>query len=216
MTKKNHDAQEHLPSKEWRTIEDEDGRILSVERRVQRDIPVKLTDEEKAQLADDICSTYLEDQKLDAEKKEWVSEWKSRKDKNAHIRAVKIVAVQTGFETRNVDCDEVLDHVTRSYSIRYGASQYCQRPMRDAEYLLGQPTLFEESLQAEVEQTNTKDALLVASADGKGVKVSKRGKRLSQNEELAKPVFSQRDADIAQVMREEQNVKTKVDHVAEF
>lgn len=200
--------------KEWLTSDNDDGSISTVSKRVQRELIVPLTDEEKARLAEDICSTYAEEIKLEAEKKDWLAGWKARKEKNNAVRANKIGAVSTGKEPRIVDCDEVFDHVSGTHYFFHGTLQHQVRPMRDAEYLIGQETLFDfESWAEELVQNVSEirpDAVLVASSDDSGTKVSKRVKKLKLT-----PIASERDRDIHQVIREETKAKTKVD-VSEF
>lgn len=180
---------------------------------MQRELLVALTDEEKARLAEDICTTYAEDTMLEAEKKDWIAGWKARKEKNNAVRANKIGAVSTGKETRLVDCDEVFDHVFRTHYFHYAGQQHQVREMRDAEYLVGQPTLFggDELEESELKQNVAEvrlDATLVASVDEKGTKVSKKLKTLT-----LKPIekLSDKDSEIQKVMREETNVRTKAD-----
>jgi hypothetical protein len=207
----------------WKRIESVEGHTRAVRRNVEQALWIPLTDEEKARLAEDMVETHAADLQLDAEKKEWLAEWKHRKEVVASRRAKKIAAVQTGREERVVDAVEYFDHDQRMHyfvaNVGGEAMVFHERPMKEQEFLVGQPTLFADTPAEEEGPTVTEvrpesiEATLVASSsDEEGTKVTKRGKRLQP---VAPGMTPSVGSELAEVMREERSVKGKVDHVTD-
>jgi hypothetical protein len=207
---------------DWSRVENEAGSTLYVFKRTEHELAIPLTDEEKARLAEDLAETYGEDQALDAEKKDWLAGWKSRKEQVAKRRTNKIVAINTGKERRIVEADEFFDHGRKvHYFVAAVGSEkalFLERPMKEAEFLVGMPQLFpgapaegedDEATVHEIRPGAVEGELVASSEDGKGTKLTGRGKRLQP---LGPGMSAHPDSDIGQVMREEKSARSKHDH----
>ena len=200
----------------WTRVESEAGSTLFVHKTVEQELAIPLTDEEKARLAEDMAETYGDDQKLDAEKKSWLADWKSRKEKVAKTRANKIAAINTGRERRIVEAQEFFDHGRK---LHYFVAQvgterqvFLERPMKEQEFLVGMPQLFPDAPTEgdgatvhEIRPGSVDGELVASSEDGKVTRLSKKAKR------EAEPTPAEVDSDVAQAIREETNRKTKKD-----
>lgn len=207
-------------SGEW-TAAGFDNKTTSVARFTKHELTIALTDEEKARLAEDIAQTYAEDLALDEEKKEFLAEWKAKKQHVASRRSNKISAVHTGKEKRIVECAEVYDHQAGAHYFLYARkneepSRYLERPMKEPEYLVGMPKLFVEEQPTESNVTEIRPAkssvegkLVATSEDGKVTKFAKPAKRYQPP---GPGMTVAPGSELDQVMREEKNPRTKHDH----
>lgn len=186
-----------------------------VYRLTNKFLSVDIEDEEKAVVAEQICETYLLDVRLEEEKKAWMESWKAKVQRNEDERSKLVDVIMTGKKVKDVECEEVFDHTDRSYYLLFEGNRYQERLMKDSEYLIGQPELF-DAHEPEALETNVAEirpgvtATLVASSDGKTTKVSKRFKQQLLN---LTPVNS--DEDLTNVIKDETNRKKKYDHVTD-
>lgn len=190
-----------------------DGSTLLVFRTVEQELNIALTEEEKANLGADLAGTYNEDAKLEDEKKEFMADWKARKARVQSVRMNKIYAIQSGKEKRIVECDETFDHSQRLHYYAYQHQEFNARPMKEQEFLVGAPTLFDAPLDALPQEPNASEAELVGSTDGNVTKLTGRGKRIQPLGPGMMPPPPPADRELQDVMREERSVRGKVDHV---
>lgn len=203
-------SQEHG---KWQQILNPSGLSLDkVTRQTKKFLAVEIEDEEKAVVAEEICETYLLDVRLEEEKKAWLEKWKEKVQANEAERAKLVDVIMTGKRLKEVECLEVFDHTDRSYYLLHKGDRYQERLMKDSEYLIGQPELFDNHIDEPPAESNVAEirpgATLVASSDGTTTKVSKR---LKQQINL-KPVHNN---EINEVFNEETNRKKKFDHVTD-
>lgn len=203
-------SQEHG---KWQQILNPSGLSLDkIQRETKKFLAVEIEDEEKAVVAEEICETYLLDVRLEEEKKAWMDKWKEKVQSNEAERAKLVDVIMTGKRVKEVECLEVFDHTDRSYYLLYKDDRYQERLMKDSEYLIGQPELFDSHIDEPPTESNVAEirpgATLVASSDGTITKVSKR---LKQQINL-KPVPNN---EISEVFNEETNRKKKFDHVTD-
>ena len=187
-----------------------------VTRPASQEVMVVLLDVEKARLAEDIAIEHDAIAELEERKKDFMAAWKSDKQAVLHRMQNKVQAVRSGKERRVIDGLEVFDHESRThYFSGETGLKYGERALKDQEYLVGQPELFVvkpeapnvHEIRSRKRASNEIDGELVGSSeDGKATKLAKP--RTSQAPREGMTVSS----DVRDVMREEKNPRTKVDH----
>lgn len=181
------------------------------QRTVAANLDIPLSDVEKARLAEDIADTNDALVRHAARKALFMELWKAKASKLQARHDGKISAVRTGIEHRTVQATEVYDHRAGTRYFEFAGARFNERGMKDQEYLIGAPRLFDSPVEPIHSPEGTAiDATLVASAhDGRATRTGERRKTAQPPREGMTVSNEVRD-----VMREERSPKTKKDHTA--